>query len=208
MTGKTLEALGYLDLPPGRLATLVTFLEMTAPPKPRALPPRPELELRLWRRPAPAAYRRLFRRVGEPWLWFSRLLLADEALAAVIHHPRVEIFVLARSGVDIGFAELDFRTAGQCELAFFGLVPEAIGTGAGRWLMTHVLERAWRPGVSRVWVHTCHFDHPGALAFYTRSGFRPFKLAIEVFEDPRLSGLLPSTAAPHVPLVSSQRASS
>jgi hypothetical protein len=51
-----------------------------------------------------------------------------------------------------------------------------------------------------VWVHTCHFDDPRALAFYQRSGFRPYKCAIEVGDDPRLNGTMRRDAAPHVPV--------
>ncbi|MCL6609792.1 MAG: GNAT family N-acetyltransferase [Geminicoccaceae bacterium] len=196
-----LDATGYLDLPPGRLATLVTYLEMREPPPARPVPERPDLALRRWERPEPEAYRALYRRVGEPWLWFSRLLLTDAALTAILHRAGLEVWLPERAGEPIGILELDFRTAGECELAFFGLVPEAVGTGAGRWLMARALERAWRPGIGRVWVHTCHLDHPEALGFYLRSGFRPYKLAIEVFDDPRLSGVLPRTAAPRVPLI-------
>jgi GNAT superfamily N-acetyltransferase len=201
MSRPVLDARGYLDLPPGRLATLVTYLEMTAPPPPRPAPERPDLRLRRVERPDPAWYRALYRAVGEPWLWFGRLLLDEPALVRILHAPGVEVAVLERHGREIGILELDLREAGQCELAYFGLVPEAVGTGAGRWLMARALERAWRPGIARVWVHTCHLDHPEALGFYRRSGFRPYKLAIEVFEDPRLSGVLPPDAAPHVPLV-------
>jgi len=198
---RLLDATGYLDLPPGRLATLVTYLEMREPPPARPVPERPDLALRLWERPEPEAYRALYRRVGEPWLWFSRLLLTDAALRAILHDPGLEVYLPLRDGEPIGLLELDFRTAGACELAFFGLVPEAVGTGAGHWLMARALERAWRPGIGRVWVHTCHLDHPHALEFYIRSGFRPYKLAIEIFDDPRLSGVLPRTAAPRVPLI-------
>lgn len=196
-----LDLRGYLDLPPGRLATLVTFLEATERPPPRPAVDRPDLELRHHPRPDLEAYRRLYRAIGTPWLWFSRLLLDDAALASILHDPAVELHVLEQAGRPVGILELDLREAGEVELAFFGLVPEAVGTGAGRWLMARALGLAWRPGIRRVWVHTCHLDHPAALAFYVRSGFRPYKLAVEVFDDPRLAGVLPREAAPHVPLL-------
>ncbi len=201
MSERVLEVTGYLDLPPGRIATLVTWLEMSEPPPPRDAPFRADLSLRRWDRPELDAYRALFRRVGEPWLWFSRLLLDDARLRAILDDPAVEVWVPERSGDPIGLLELDFREPGVCELAFFGVIPEALGSGVGRWLMTRALERAWRPGVGRVIVHTCHLDHPAALAFYLRSGFRPWKLSVEVFDDPRTTGLLPREAAPHVPFL-------
>jgi hypothetical protein len=67
--------------------------------------------------------------------------------------------------------------------------------------MEHTLAGAFRPGVRRVWLHTCTFDHPAAVRFYLRAGFRAWKFAIEVSDDPRLTGALPASAAPHVPLI-------
>ena len=97
--------------------------------------------------------------------------------------------------------ELDFREAGQCEIAFVGLVPELSGQGHGRWLLAEAVHRAWRDGVTRVHVHTCTLDHPAALAAYRRAGFVPVKRAIERFTDPRLTGVLPPDSAPQVPLL-------
>jgi len=155
-----------------------------------------------WRSPATDAYRTLFRRVGEPWLWFSRLVTADAALAAIIGDPAVEIFaVVDRAGIEVGLLELDFRVAGECEIAFFGLVPELAGKGHGRWLMGHALALGWRAGIERMWVHTCTLDHPAALGFYRSAGFTPFARAVETFADPRIAGVLPRDAAPHIPLI-------
>ena len=70
-------------------------------------------------------------------------------------------------------------------VAFFGVTADLIGGGAGRWLMNRALELAWSRQVSRVWVHTCTLDHPSALAFYQRSGFRAFRQQVEIADDPR-----------------------
>ena len=187
-------------VPPGELAAIVTSLEMLAPPL-RRPPPDAPAELVRWPMPAPERYRALFHRVGAPWLWFSRLAIDDAALAAIIHDPAVEVFAITRGVAEIGLLELDFRVAGTCELAFLGLVPEATGQGIGRWLVDAALRRAWRPGMARVWVHTCTLDHPAALGLYRAHGFRAFARAIECFADPRRIGLLPRDCAPHVPLL-------
>jgi len=193
--------MGLTIVPRGEIATIVTSLEMTAPPRAAPLPPSP-FRLVRWRAPATDRYRALFRRVGAPWLWFSRLVLDDRALEAIIHDPAVEIFAVAdHQGIEIGLLELDFRTPATCELGFFGLVPELAGKGHGRWLMAQALGLGWRKGVARLWVHTCTLDHPGALGFYRRSGFVPFAQAVETFADPRIAGILPRDAAPHVPLL-------
>ena len=113
----------------------------------------------------------------------------------------VEVHALVHDGRDEGLLELDFRERGQCELAFFGVTAELIGSGAGRWQMNRALELAWSRPVRRVWVHTCTFDHPAALAFYQRSGFRAFRRQIEIVDDPRLDGTAPRSAARHVPII-------
>jgi len=186
---------------PGELAAIVTSLEMRRRPVPRALPTSPLSLMRL-AEPDIATYRALFGLVGAPWLWFSRLILDDGALEAILRDPAVEAHaVLDKTGQEIGILELDFRTPRECEISFLGLVPEMTGKGHGDWLMAQALTRGWRGDVARMWVHTCTLDHPGALAFYRRHGFTPFARAIEVFADPRLLGILPRSAAPQIPLV-------
>ncbi len=188
-------------IPSDELAAIVTSLEMRTRPRPRTLPAS-SLNLVRWRRPDVDAYRILFRRVGAPWLWFSRLVMADAALQAIIGDPMVEIYAVAdRAGIEVGLLELDFRTAGACEIGFLGLVPELAGKGHGNWLMAQALAIGWREDVARMWVHTCTLDHPAALGFYRRHGFVPFERAIEIFADPRLLGVLPRDAAPQIPLI-------
>jgi GNAT superfamily N-acetyltransferase len=191
---------GYSDVPNGKIAAIVTHLEMTAPPARRDDPPG-NWSLRKVDSPALHWYRDIFRRVGEDWLWFSRARMTDADLAAIIHAPDVEIYALVAGGRDEGLLELDFRDPGQCELAYFGVTAPLIGTGAARYLMNRALERAWSSDVRRVWVHTCTLDHPSAVAFYQRSGFRPFRRQIEIADDPRLDGTAPRTAAKHVPII-------
>jgi GNAT superfamily N-acetyltransferase len=186
---------------PGMVATIVTHLEMRDRPKPAPIPPAP-LRLVPWKQPDIDTYRMLFRRVGAPWLWFSRLVMADAELAAIIHDPAVEVYAVTDPrGTEVGLLELDFRSLPNCELGFFGLVPELNGKGLGRWLMAQAKSLAWRKGVERFWVHTCTLDSPAALGFYIRSGFVPYGREIETFADPRIAGVLPRDVAPHVPLL-------
>ena len=193
--------MGLTPVPPGDLATIVTSLEMRARPRPA---PMPAARLRLVRWPTPdlEKYRTLFRRVGTNWLWYSRLAMADERLAAIVHDPAVHVFAaIDAQGIEVGMLELDFREPGTCELSYFALVPELVGRGNGRWLMAEALARAWAPGIARVWVHTCTLDHPRALPFYMAAGFMPYARTVETFADPRLIGLLPRDAAPQLPVL-------
>ncbi|WP_299673458.1 GNAT family N-acetyltransferase [uncultured Roseobacter sp.] len=192
---------GFHDVPAGKVTVVVTFLEMTAKPamKAGALP-----DGVAFRRVTPDLdwYRDIFTRVGGmDWLWFGRLMLEDSALEAILADPGVEIYTLTRNGVDLALMELDFREDGACELEYFGLASELIGTGAGRYLINQAIERAWTKPISRFHLRTCTIDSPQALGFYQHVGFKPVKQAIEIADDPRLLGVLPETAGPHVPML-------
>jgi len=191
---------GYFDVPPGKIAAVVTSLEMLAPP---LLPPDPpgDWTVRRVARPDLDWYRDLYARVGREWLWSLRLRMSDAELAATIRADGVEIYALVHEGGDEGLLELDFRRTNECELVLFGVTPKLIGTGAGRLMMNRALQRAWAQPLTRLWVHTCSFDHPRALAFYQRSGFRPYRRQVEIAPDPRLDGTLPRDVARHVPLL-------
>ncbi len=193
---------GYFAVPPGKIATVVTCLEMRAMPGLRPLRGDVSgLSLIPVERPSLDWYRELFARIGRDLLWFSRLYLTNEDLAAIIHSRDVEVFALRKDGVDEGLLELDFRQAAQCELAFFGLTPSLVGTPAGRMLMNIAIERAFEREIERFWVHTCTFDHPNALPFYIRSGFVPYQRMVEIADDPRIKGASPQDAAQLVPVI-------
>lgn len=197
-----LNLAGYTDVPPGKIATIVTHLGMSAPPPARPDPAGTEgLALEPIGDEAIERYLAIYRTLGERWMWFSRLVMPRDRLGAILGDAAVEACAVVEAGRDCGLLELDFREAGVCEIAFFGLYEEKTGGGAGRWLMNRALAKAWRPGIRRVWVHTCTFDHPRAVDFYRRSGFAVEKLSIEVDDDPRLNGKMRREAAPHVPII-------
>jgi len=192
---------GYHDLPPGKLANVVTYLELR---RPQPMPPAPtasDFAVRQVTQPDTDWYRHIFRAIGEPWLWFSRLRLTDAELRATLHDPAIDIYVLSHTGVDCGLLEFDRRHMPDIEIAFFGVIPEMTGKGAGRALLQHCLPLAWQHQPARIWLHTCTFDHPAALPFYLKFGFVPYKRAIEIAADPRLTDDLPRTAGPHVPIL-------
>jgi GNAT superfamily N-acetyltransferase len=192
---------GYTDLPPGKIASVVTYLEMLARPTAAMTDAPLGLSIRQVKRPSVDWYRKLYRAVGQDWLWFGRLRLSDEELLATIHDPRVDVYTLSDAKEDKGLLELDGRASAEVEIAYFGVTADLLGRGAGQFLMRHALAAAWDRAPKRVWVHTCTLDHPRALEFYLRAGFTPYKRAIEVADDPRLAGSAPRTAAPHIPII-------
>lgn len=193
---------GFHDVPMGRVAAVVTHLEMTSPAPARSVPDPEGLTLTRLHAPDPERYLSLYRKVGAgDWLWFSRLVMPAAALAQILADPAVHVHALQRDGgEDVGLLELDFRRKGICELAFFGLAPGLVGQGAGRWMMNAAIEKAWAHGITRFDVHTCTLDHPEALGFYRRSGFTPVRQQVEIAEDPRLMGALPRAAGARVPI--------
>ncbi|HEX8535532.1 MAG TPA: GNAT family N-acetyltransferase [Allosphingosinicella sp.] len=184
-------------LPHNHIGAVVTYLEMRERPRPRPLPDS-QLRLVRWGHIDPAKYRILFRRVGGPWLWYSRLAMDDAALVAAVAEVHA---VVDPRGIEVGMLELDFRKSGECLIRFLGLVPELAGKGHGKWLFAQTLALAWRKGVERVHVNTCSLDHPAALPSYLKAGFTAYARALESFPDPRLLGLLPEDSAPQLPLV-------
>jgi GNAT superfamily N-acetyltransferase len=196
-----LPADGLIELPPNKIAAVATYLDLRRPAS-LAPPDRSGLE------PLAgdlARYRALYRAVGETWLWFSRAGMPDQRLRAIIDDPRVDALALVKDGRDVGMVEMDFRQPGLCELAFLGLVEGEVGQGLGRRLIEFVIAHAFcrtleRP-VERLWVHTCTLDHPAALPLYVSAGFRAFKRAVEIADDPRLTGLVRLSAAPHAPVL-------
>lgn len=192
---------GFHSVPKGKLAMIVTHLEMLARV---AVPERAVPDGVTFRKVTPdlAWYRDVFNRVGsQEWLWFGRLKMPDAKLQAILDDPNVQIFTLQKDGVDEALLELDFRQSGECELAYFGLTPKLIGSGAGRYLMNEAITRAWDAGISRFHVHTCTIDSPQALNFYVRSGFSAYKREVEIDDDPRLIGMLPKNAAAWIPVI-------
>lgn len=192
---------GAYPVAAGKMAVIVTYLEMLARP---ALKDTPLPQGVSFRQVTPSLdwYRDVFDRVGtRDWLWYGRLQLSEAELQTVLQDPKVAFFTLTKDGVDEALLELDFRKAGACELAYFGLTTRLIGTGAGRYLMNEAITRAWDAGISRFHVHTCTNDSPQALAFYQRSGFVPYRREVDIDDDPRCTGLIPRTSAPAFPII-------
>lgn len=191
---------GYTPLPQGRLATLTTYLRKDIAGRP-AMPPMP-MPFRLERLKGAdvARYLALFRAVGTPWLWFGHLVKTEGEIAALLDDADYECYALA-GGRDAGLLSLDFRKTEEVWLDYFGLLPGVIGEGLGRSLIKAGFARVAQRGKLALYVHTCTFDHPKALSFYMKNGFVPYARAVECFEDPRLSGLLPRDCAPWLPMI-------
>ncbi|MCE9532579.1 MAG: GNAT family N-acetyltransferase [Planctomycetes bacterium] len=153
----------------------VYYLEMLTPPP--ASPPaaREGVTVQHIHAPTVPYYRSLYNAVGKDYHWLSRRKMSDEALAAIIDDPCMEMHVLHVNGKPAGFAELDRRQPIEVELVQFGLLPEFIGQGLGKWFLQWTIDKAWSYEPKRFWLHTCNLDHPAALPNYLKAGFVLFK---------------------------------
>jgi GNAT superfamily N-acetyltransferase len=170
------------SLPPGYklIPVQTTYLEMRERPAAAPIAVPAACEVKLWEKPGAHEYLELFTAVGGEWGWSGRLILQDEELRAVIQAKKNEIFRLYCEGKVAGFAELDRRKVGQTEISYFGLLPGFIGRGLGKFLLSWTIQRAWQGETERVWLHTCQYDHAGALAVYRKAGFRVYDERIEM----------------------------
>ena len=152
-----------------------TYLEMTAPAdlRPARSADGAASVERVEGCPA-SFYRYLYAEVGRAYRWVDRLQWTDEEIRAHLASPAVSLWVLTVRAAPGGFFELKAAPDGSVEIAYFGLLPEFIGRGYGKHLLTEAVERAWSLGAGRVWLHTCSLDDAAALPNYVSRGFRPF----------------------------------
>jgi GNAT superfamily N-acetyltransferase len=176
--------------PVTRIAVDVTFLRMDAPPDaPAPALPEGSSVQRLARCSVPF-YRYLYDTVGRDWVWWLRRTVADAEIAGLLARPDLSIHVLYQNGEPAGFYEIE-RRGGEAgtNLAYFGLMPHAIGQGTGRALLRHAIDSAWSDRPRVLTVNTCTADHPRALPNYVAAGFRVVRTLREVWPVPTRLGL-------------------
>ncbi len=110
--------------------------------------------------------------VGDGYVWEDMHLADPRDVEAFVGSAGTRMHTLMRHGWPQGFFVLDFRTDGVCNLAYFGLVKQAIGRGLGGWLLDRAVALGWAgPGVRRLTVNTCTLDHPRAMPLYKGRAF-------------------------------------
>ncbi len=186
-----------IDMAPGMIEIIITYLEITERPV-RAPAPQPMGNFALLRldHPSNGFYRYLYVLIGERWLWNDRLRMSDEELAAAIDPKIADIFVLYGNGEPIGFTEIGRAQMPEIEIRYFGLAPNFIGRGLGRYLLDWTIDYCWSLAPKRVIVQTCTLDHPRALGNYQRAGFQPYRQEKKQILDPRLEGIIPVKLSP------------
>ncbi len=147
---------------------------------PSALRPAPApaeipVELKRAEHPCPELGRFLYTAVGGDWYWTDRLSWTYDRWHSRMSTPGVETWVAYVQGTPAGYFELEAQLEGQVEIASFGVLPQFTGKGLGGYVLTAAIQRAWKLGTRRVWVHTCTLDGPHALANYQARGMTVFR---------------------------------
>ena len=158
----------------------VTYLEMTNRPT-YPYPPMPTggpTVLLAADTPPVWYFLNLYDAVGAEYEWTDQHDKPTSEVTAFLNDLGVTMFTLMRTGWTAGFFILDGRIAGECDLAYFGLVPDAVGLGLGKYLLHTAILMGWElPGVTKMTVNTNSLDHPRALPLYQKAGFTPVRRA-------------------------------
>lgn len=113
----------------------------------------------------------LFRTVGGPWRWYSRLNWTYQQWQTYLEQQQVRTWLLWNKGTPAGYIELVKHQDNSVEIMFFGLLPQFVGQGLGAKLAQHAIYLAYAWQATKVWLHTCSADHPAALHNYQKVGF-------------------------------------
>lgn len=120
-------------------------------------------------------YRYLYGEVGRRYHWVDRAAWSDRETIAHVADPAVSVWLLSVAGTPAGWFELKRDDGDGVEIAYLGLLDDFTGRGLGGYLVSEAAAQAWALGPTRVWLHTCSLDHPGALPNYLKRGFVPFR---------------------------------
>jgi ribosomal protein S18 acetylase RimI-like enzyme len=138
-----------------------------------------EYSLERWNNPEIVAYLTLYQKVGDPWGWTGRLMLTTEALNQKLNSPANEVWLFSLGKNLLGFFEIDRSVQGKAEIVYFGLLPELVGKGHGKYFLDAAITTASGNNGDQVWLHTCEYDHHKALEIYKKAGFVIEKETIE-----------------------------
>ena len=153
-----------------------TYLEMRDPSEPQAAKlDDPLIRIELQKDCSVELFRWLYVEVGKNYHWIDRLPWTDDDIRAHLAQPEISVWLMTYDEERAGYFELRKCEDGSTEIAYFGLLPQFLGRGLGKHLLTYATEQAWADGAKRVWLHTCTLDDPAALPNYLKRGFKPFK---------------------------------
>lgn len=154
----------------------VTFFEMQEPQEFPVLLEETRFEL-LSKPVSVNEYRKYYYGVGEKHFWLDRMVIPDEELSEKINAANVDIFLFYINNKVAGYIEF-VKEEKYVEILYFGLMPEFIGKGYGRYFLQWVIAKAWSYKPKWIQLNTCTLDHPNALGTYKKAGFKDVRTEI------------------------------
>ncbi|NNE88644.1 MAG: GNAT family N-acetyltransferase [Silicimonas sp.] len=118
----------------------------------------------------------LYDAVGKDYAWEDIHAWEHQRIEDWLINDRMSLYTLVEHGWPQGFFMLEDVRDGVCDLAYLGMVPEAVGRGLGQYLLRTAILTAWdRAQTKKLTINTCTLDHPRALALYQKNGFTPVR---------------------------------
>ncbi len=122
-----------------------------------------------------ALARDLYMRVGREWYWTDRYDWSLGKWRDRVCESNVSLWVMQNDIEILGYYELEL-CQNDVEVSYFGLLPDAIGKGFGKYMLEDVFRRSFHDlNACRVWLHTCTLDHHQALPNYQSRGMQIYK---------------------------------
>ncbi|MCA9218166.1 MAG: GNAT family N-acetyltransferase [Planctomycetales bacterium] len=109
--------------------------------------------------------------IGSKYNWGGRHGWQLEDWQAFVDRADLETWVAYWSDAPAGYFEIETQTDGSQRVHCFGLLEPFIGRRLGGYLLTRCVQRCWERDATRIWLRTCTYDHPHALANYKARGF-------------------------------------
>lgn len=163
-----------------KIAVKTYYLEQKEPTFDNSLTLPEFFTIKSWEKPiAPKEYLKNYKKIGQKWGWTGRLLMSEQELEELLNSEKSKVVRLFYQSEIIGLLEYDLSNSSQPEIVYFGLAEEFIGKGLGKLLLHWGIKQAWQSPIERLWLHTCEYDHPSALPFYQKNGFKIYKEQID-----------------------------
>ena len=152
----------------------VSYLEMVSPPDfDWPIEPSSNILVLEANNPPVRYFFSLYEAVGAEYEWTDKYSCRTKEVNDFLLDSDVKLFTFLKNGWTAGFFVLDKRKRNTCDLAYFGLVPEAIGHGYGEYLLKFAIKESWKAkDVNFLTVNTNTLDHPNALPLYKKMGFK------------------------------------
>ena len=117
-----------------------------------------------------------YKQIGKDHRWIDRLVWNDQQWIQYLENSKVKTYVIQDKEELIGYCEKIFHYEKKnCEIAYFGVLKEYYGKKYGGFLLSKSIEKSFKEGIERVWLHTCSLDHAFALKNYQARGMKIFK---------------------------------